>query len=154
MLFVLWQGFFQDTFFVRLPLCLMFLVFFLSRKGSFNALMMRLVALGSTSTLARAYENHWFPVIRPAIKPLGFWGEYVRVGKVDQSWMMMFDLAQTHHKLINQAQSTYLAPFFKIKVLWGCESLCKQWAKNGKHNTMGRPWLSVKPRKVTSQQFV
>jgi len=29
---------------------LMFLVFFLSRKGSFNALMMRLVALGSTST--------------------------------------------------------------------------------------------------------
>merc|ERR1719195_1235486 len=38
--------------FVRLPLCLMFLVFFLSRRGSFRALITRLVALGSTSTFA------------------------------------------------------------------------------------------------------
>ena len=30
--------------------------------------------------MIRAYENHWFPFIRPAIKPLFFWGGYVRGG--------------------------------------------------------------------------
>merc|ERR1719231_147657 len=39
----------------RLPLCLMFLVFLRSRRGSLSALMTRLVALGSTSTLAALF---------------------------------------------------------------------------------------------------
>merc|ERR1719507_1939695 len=41
--------------FVRLPLCLMFFVFFLSRSGSFRALMTKLVALGTTSTFAARF---------------------------------------------------------------------------------------------------
>merc|ERR1719378_883189 len=41
--------------FVRLPLCLMFLVFFRSRRGSLSSLMTKLVALGSTSTLAARF---------------------------------------------------------------------------------------------------
>merc|ERR1719231_200926 len=39
----------------RLPLCLMFLVFLRSRFGSFNSLMIRLVAFGSTSTFAARF---------------------------------------------------------------------------------------------------
>merc|ERR1719491_2665428 len=41
--------------FVRSPLCLIFLVFLRSLSGSFNCLMMRLVALGSMSTLAARF---------------------------------------------------------------------------------------------------
>merc|ERR1719215_1391916 len=41
--------------FVKLPLCLMFLTFLRSRKGSFNCLMIKLVALGSTSTFAARF---------------------------------------------------------------------------------------------------
>merc|ERR1740129_954483 len=40
---------------VRLPLCLMFLVFLRSLSGSFSCLMRRLVAFGSTSTLAALF---------------------------------------------------------------------------------------------------
>mmetsp|Transcript_103885 Transcript_103885/g.332982 ORF Transcript_103885/g.332982 Transcript_103885/m.332982 type:complete len:202 (-) Transcript_103885:10-615(-) len=41
--------------FVKLPLCLMFLVFLRSRNGSFSCLMTKLVAFGSTSTLAARF---------------------------------------------------------------------------------------------------
>merc|ERR1719253_1897420 len=41
--------------FGRLPLCLMFLVFLRSRLGSFNSLMIKEVALGSTSTFAARF---------------------------------------------------------------------------------------------------
>merc|ERR1719221_634864 len=42
-------------FLVKLPLCLMFLVFLRSLKGSFNCLMIKLVAFGSTSTFASLF---------------------------------------------------------------------------------------------------
>merc|ERR1719331_2241097 len=41
--------------FDKLPLCLMFFVFLRSRFGSFNSLMIKLVAFGSTSTLAARF---------------------------------------------------------------------------------------------------
>merc|ERR1740138_364075 len=56
--------------FVRLPLCLMFLVFLRSRKGSFNSLMMRLVAFGSTSTFAARFWIVNFTVTRMPFQAL------------------------------------------------------------------------------------
>merc|ERR1719356_651256 len=56
--------------FVRFPLCLMFFVFLRSRNGSLSCLMTKLVAFGSTSTLAARFwivrrtvtrmPFHWF----------------------------------------------------------------------------------------------
>merc|ERR1719189_1540923 len=52
---LIWRQMSKSCSFVKLPLCLMFLVFLRSLSGSFNCLMMRLVALGSTSTLAARF---------------------------------------------------------------------------------------------------
>merc|ERR1719226_212467 len=52
---LIWRQMSKSCSFVKLPLCLMFFVFLRSRRGSFNCLMIRLVAFGSTSTLAARF---------------------------------------------------------------------------------------------------
>merc|ERR1712094_13930 len=51
----IWRTTLRNWAFVRLPLCLMCLTFLRSRIGSLSSLMMRLVAFGSTSTLAARF---------------------------------------------------------------------------------------------------
>ena len=55
---------------VMLPLCLMFLTFFLSRGGSFKALMIRAAAEGTTSTLAWRF---WMVNLTVTLRPFHSW---------------------------------------------------------------------------------
>merc|ERR1719189_3066197 len=55
LLFLIWRQISKSCSFVKLPLCLMFLVFLRSLNGSFNCLITRLVAFGSTSTFAARF---------------------------------------------------------------------------------------------------
>merc|ERR1719436_1200063 len=55
LLYLIWRQTSNNCSLVKLPLCLMFLVFLRSLSGSLSCLMMRLVAFGSTSTLAARF---------------------------------------------------------------------------------------------------
>merc|ERR1719495_319520 len=56
---------------VMLPLCLMFFTFFLSRGGSFRALMTRAAAEGTTVTVAwRFWILSWTVTLRPFQSPV------------------------------------------------------------------------------------
>merc|ERR1719247_547922 len=51
----IWRATLKMISFERLPLCLIFFVFLRSRLGSLSSLMIKLVAFGSTSTLAALF---------------------------------------------------------------------------------------------------
>ena len=55
---------------VMLPLCLMFLTFFLSRGGSFKALIIKAAAEGTTSTLAWRF---WMVSLTVTFRPFQSW---------------------------------------------------------------------------------
>merc|ERR1719198_2825718 len=58
----IWRTMLKNWALDKLPLCLMFLVFFRSLRGSFSSLMTRLVAFGSTSTFAARF---W--IVKPTV---------------------------------------------------------------------------------------